>query len=151
MLLNCLVNLNVKNFDGRTAQGMLQEQSQENNSEIKDMLSYDGALSCFCLPKVITCYENYRTKLGDLFYERSKIFRNTVLFREIILVFVRIRIFREKIVEGSRISNDDRNALLVVAALLITITYQVVLSPPGVLWQDAKYFGQPSSNAPGPA
>ena len=126
---------------------MLQEQSQENNSEIKDMLSYDGALSCFCLPKVITCYENYRTKLGDLFYERSKIFRNTVLFREIILVFVRIRIFREKIVEGSRISNDDRNALLVIAALLITITYQVVLSPPGGLWQDTKI----SSIAPGSA
>ena len=142
VLLNCGVNLNVRNSDGHTAQDMLQEQTQENNSEIMDMLSYDGALSCLCLPKVITCYE------------RSQIFRKTVLFferlgifKEIILVNERLRIFRKKIVEGSRISNDDRNALLVVAALLITITYQVVLSPPGGLWQDTKYFGQPSSNA----
>jgi hypothetical protein len=29
-----------------------------------------------------------------------------------------------------------RNALLVVAVLLITVTYQAVLSPPGGLWQD---------------
>nr|POE58754.1 ankyrin repeat-containing protein bda1 [Quercus suber] len=56
------------------------------------------------------------------------------------------------IVERARISNDDRNALLVVAALLITITYQVVLSPPGGLWQDTKYFGETStsSNAKAP-
>ncbi|KAK7857351.1 ankyrin repeat-containing protein bda1 [Quercus suber] len=145
VLLYCVVNLKVENFDGRTALGMLQEQTQENNSEIKDMLSYDGALSCFCQPKVITCYKFCRTKLGKMFRKTVLFFERFGIFREIILVFERIRIFREKIVEGSRISNDDRNALLVVAALLITITYQVVLSPPGGLWQETKL----SSNASG--
>ena len=132
VLLNCGVNLNVRNSDGHTAQDMLQEQTQENSSEIMNMLSCAGALSRLCLPKVFTCHENYMRKLRVLFYERSQIFRKTVLF------FERLRIFRKKIIEWGRISNDDRNALLVVAALLITITYQVVLSPPGGLWQDDK-------------
>ena len=35
-----------------------------------------------------------------------------------------------------RISNEKRNALLVVSTLLITVTYQAVLSLPGGLWQD---------------
>ena len=52
--------------------------------------------------------------------------------------FQRLRLLIKTAREGSRISNDDRNGLLVVAALLITITYQVVLSPPGGLWQDDK-------------
>ena len=129
VLLNCVVNSNITNFDGKTAQGML----QENNSEIRDMLRYDGVFSCFCLTQGS---EKYRKKLGVLFVESSNMFRKTVFFREIILVYARIRIFGKEIVEGSRLSNDDRNALLVVAALFITITYQVVLSPPGGLWQD---------------
>ena len=107
-LLNCGVNLNVRNLEGHTAQDMLQEQGQVNNGEIRDMLSHSGALSCSC----------------------SRILRKTVLF------FERLRIQIKTTREGSRISNDDRNALLVVAALLITITYQVVITPPGGLWQD---------------
>ncbi|XP_048135317.1 ankyrin repeat-containing protein BDA1-like [Rhodamnia argentea] len=39
---------------------------------------------------------------------------------------------------------DVRNALLVVAALIITATYQAVLQPPGGLWQDDS---EPSSNS----
>ena len=147
VLLNCLVNLNVKNFVDKTPQDMLQE---NNSDEIRYMLS-NGVFSCFCLPKVISCYEKYRKKLGDLFVEKSKMFRKSVFLSEIILVYERTRIFRKEIVEGSRLSNDDRNALLVVAALLITVTYQVVLSPPGGLWQETLYSGQPSSNAPAPA
>ncbi|KAK9999781.1 hypothetical protein SO802_019384 [Lithocarpus litseifolius] len=33
-------------------------------------------------------------------------------------------------------TDEKRNALLVVAALLVTVTYQAALSPPGGLWQD---------------
>ncbi|KAK8576828.1 hypothetical protein V6N13_121828 [Hibiscus sabdariffa] len=33
------------------------------------------------------------------------------------------------------ISSDDRNALLVILALLLTATYQAALSPPGGVWQ----------------
>lgn len=34
------------------------------------------------------------------------------------------------------LSDEKRNALLVVAVLLVTVTYQAVLSPPGGVWQD---------------
>ena len=33
-------------------------------------------------------------------------------------------------------TNEKHNALLVVGALLVTVTYQVVLSPSGGLWPD---------------
>ncbi|XP_017982833.1 PREDICTED: uncharacterized protein LOC18611864 isoform X3 [Theobroma cacao] len=35
------------------------------------------------------------------------------------------------------ISSDDRNALLVILGLLLTATYQAILSPPGGVWQGA--------------
>ena len=108
-LLNCGVNLNARNLEGRTAQDMLQEQTQANNSVIRDLLICCGALSCSLRPGILG-------KTG-LFFER-------------------LRLLIKSAHEGSRISNDDRNALLVVAALLITITYQVVITPPGGLWQD---------------
>ena len=96
-LLNCGVNLNARNLEGHTAQDMLQEQTQVNNSMISDLL----------IP------------------------RKTGLFLE------RVRLLIKTARERSRISNDDRNALLVVAALLITITYQVVITPPGGLQSSA--------------
>nr|POF05353.1 hypothetical protein CFP56_75941 [Quercus suber] len=34
------------------------------------------------------------------------------------------------------LSDERQNVLLVVAVLLVTISYQVVLNPPGGLWQD---------------
>uniref|UniRef100_A0A7N2QX59 PGG domain-containing protein n=1 Tax=Quercus lobata TaxID=97700 RepID=A0A7N2QX59_QUELO len=35
-----------------------------------------------------------------------------------------------------RITDEKRNALLVVAALLVTVNYQAILSPLGGHWQD---------------
>ena len=35
-----------------------------------------------------------------------------------------------------RITDEKSNALLVVAALLVTVTYQAAITPPGGLWQD---------------
>ena len=113
-LLNCDVNLNVRNLKGHTAQDMLQEQTQVNNSGIRDLLICYGALSCSLRPGIL---------------------------RKIVLFFERLQLLIKSAREGSRISNDDRNALLVVAALLITITYQVVITPPGGLWQETKYSG----------
>ncbi|XP_017982838.1 PREDICTED: uncharacterized protein LOC18611864 isoform X4 [Theobroma cacao] len=37
------------------------------------------------------------------------------------------------------ISSDDRNALLVILGLLLTATYQAILSPPGGVWQGAGF------------
>ncbi|XP_030955194.1 ankyrin repeat-containing protein BDA1-like [Quercus lobata] len=108
-LLNCGVNLKARNLEGHTAQDMLQEQTQVNNSGIRDLLICCGALSCSLRPGIL---------------------------RKIVFFFERLRLLIKSAREGSKISNDDRNALLVVAALLITITYQVVITPPGGLWQD---------------
>ena len=38
--------------------------------------------------------------------------------------------------ELTTLSDERRNMLLVVAVLLVTVTYQAILSPPGGLWQD---------------
>ncbi|XP_039037379.1 uncharacterized protein LOC120174674 [Hibiscus syriacus] len=50
------------------------------------------------------------------------------------------------------ISSDDRNALLVILALLLTATYQAALSPPGGIWQGdntSKYKGSYDQTVPG--
>jgi hypothetical protein len=39
--------------------------------------------------------------------------------------------------QKNEISEERRNALLVIASLLMTITYRLILSPPGGLWQDS--------------
>ena len=45
----------------------------------------------------------------------------------------------------AKISDDRRNVVLVVGTLLMTVTYQGLLSPPGGLWQDDY---NPGSNLP---
>lgn len=45
----------------------------------------------------------------------------------------------------AKISDDRRSVVLVVATLLMTVTYQGLLSPPGGLWQD---YYNPKSNLP---
>jgi hypothetical protein len=55
-------------------------------------------------------------------------FRSTIPVNERLFIYF----FRGKML----MSNDMRNMLLVVAVLLVTIAYQVVLSPPGGFWQD---------------
>ena len=108
-LLNCGVNLNARNLEGFTAQDMLQGQTQVNNSVTRDIYTCCGALSYSLRPGILR-------KTG--------------------LIFERLGLLIKSAHEGLRISNDDRNALLVVAALLMTITYQAVITPPGGLWQD---------------
>ena len=49
--------------------------------------------------------------------------------------------------EWTEISDDRRNMLLVVATLLMTVTYQGVLSPPRGLWQD-DYLPEPTTTLP---
>jgi hypothetical protein len=76
------------------------------------MLCCAGALSASSLP-VVTSYPDYlRPKVS--FHEKFRICRS----------------------RGRSRILDKRNALLVVATLLITVTYQGVLNPSGRLWQD---------------
>uniref|UniRef100_A0A2N9H8M9 PGG domain-containing protein n=1 Tax=Fagus sylvatica TaxID=28930 RepID=A0A2N9H8M9_FAGSY len=71
------VDINFKNFEGKTAWDILEGQTQVDNTEMRVMLRRAGAST-----------------------------------------------------------DGKRNALLVIAALFVTVTYQAVLSPPGGLWQD---------------
>uniref|UniRef100_A0A2N9GHJ7 PGG domain-containing protein n=1 Tax=Fagus sylvatica TaxID=28930 RepID=A0A2N9GHJ7_FAGSY len=63
----------------------------------------------------VTTYEDYLRQPKNIFLERQL----TSHAREV-----------------ANFSDGKRNALLVIAALFVTVTYQTVLSPPGGLWQD---------------
>uniref|UniRef100_A0A2N9H9Y0 PGG domain-containing protein n=1 Tax=Fagus sylvatica TaxID=28930 RepID=A0A2N9H9Y0_FAGSY len=64
---------------------------------------------------IVTTYEDYLRQPKNIFLERQL----TSHAREV-----------------ANFSDGKRNALLVIAALFVTVTYQTVLSPPGGLWQD---------------
>nr|POE95369.1 hypothetical protein CFP56_22630 [Quercus suber] len=109
------VNLNEKNLKGKTTLDILQEQPRdEDNSKMRAKLECAGALTASPLPTVTSSYADYLRL--PITYERVKLlFGNQVI---------------------KRITHEKRNALLVVAALLVIVTYQAALCPPGGLWQD---------------
>ncbi|XP_075646268.1 uncharacterized protein LOC142617348 isoform X2 [Castanea sativa] len=131
------VDVNRKNLEGKTAWDM----SQEGNREIRVMLRRAGAKPGSTLPtsngypnpkyqRPLTVSDSTIERLGDAFLLRS-------LRREI-----------------RKFTVEWRNILLVVAALLVTLSFQAVLTPPGGVWQDhgqcQPYHGQGnnSSNYP---
>ena len=108
-----IVYINEKNLEGKTAFDILQEQPQEvDNSEMRAILDRAGALTASSLPTV-TSYAHYL--MLPKIYERV-----------IILIGRQL----------NGMTDDRRSALLVVAALLVTVSYQAVITPPGGLWQD---------------
>nr|XP_023899143.1 ankyrin repeat-containing protein BDA1-like [Quercus suber] len=117
LLLKSGVDINAKNLKGHTAGDILAEQTQvENNKEIKVMLLHAGALLA-------------NSSLPD--YNYSRYLRSIVSSLE------------ESLIRRSRewrmISQDKRNALLVVCTLLITVTFEGVLNPPkGIRQEDHK-------------
>ncbi|KAL0002197.1 hypothetical protein SO802_015978 [Lithocarpus litseifolius] len=113
LLLKSGVDINAKNLEGHTAGDILAEQTQvENNNEVRIMLLRAGALSA-------------NSTLLD--YNYSSYLRSIVSSLEKSLIRYR---------ERRMISEDKRNALLVVCTLLITVTYEGVLNPPGGIWQE---------------
>ncbi|KAM4082619.1 hypothetical protein ACJW30_11G189000 [Castanea mollissima] len=131
------VDVNRKNLEGKTAW----DRSQEGNREIRVMLRRAGAKPGSTLPtsngypnpkyqRPLTVSDSTIERLGDAFLLRS-------LRREI-----------------RKFTVEWRNILLVVAALLVTLSFQAVLTPPGGVWQDhgqcQPYHGQGnnSSNYP---
>ena len=122
-LLYSGVDVNIKNLEGRTAGDILAQQTQVENSEIKVMLWRAGALSSSSIPQVYY----YAQYLWTIF---SRLEKSRLHF----------------ISEWIEISDDRRNVLLVVATLLLTVTYQGVLSPPGGLWQDDQIPGTNQTN-----
>ncbi|XP_023922311.1 ankyrin repeat-containing protein BDA1 [Quercus suber] len=122
------VDVDVKNLEGKTARDILQgsEQTQVGR-KIKVMLHRAKALKASSLPKVTSYADYLRPKVG----RREKF---------------RIRRTREQ----QTISDERRNVLLVVATMLLTVTYQGILSPPGGLWQDDYKPGTNESNTIAP-
>ena len=108
LLLNCGVDINVKNSQDKTAAGMLG--GQTTNKKIEDMLWSAGA---FSPPSRTSCVDYLKSAISPI---------------EKMIIYHRRR--------HTKITNDMRNALLVVAVLIVAVTYQAVLSPPGGVWQD---------------
>lgn len=99
----------------------------------------DESLSCsFSVLPIVNC-DGYRLRKPIKFIcEISQILRKSVLFFK--RFFVRLRRLRQAACEATRISNEDRNVLLVVAALLISITYSAATNPPGGVWSEDKLY-----------
>ncbi len=110
-LLKSGVNINAKNLNDEIAWNLLMA-----NKEMCVMLRCAGALTASSHAS-ITSFTNYLYSMV-LYFKKLK-----------------IHVIREK----TGISEERRNTLLVIASLLITITYQGILSPPGGLWQEDYY------------
>ena len=123
-------NINEKNVDDKTALDILDDRQASNlegqqasnmeGENIDDMicrLKRAGAVkgdSLVCPPPV-TPHEHYQKLPGCFRRNKINFFGNQV---------------------RRRIPDEKHNALLVVAALLVTVTYQAAITPPGGLWQD---------------
>ena len=103
--------INIKNLEGKTAWDISQ---RRDNREIRVML--DKARALKASPTLTANLYEY--------YLRPPKFR----WAE----YIRKKCARELMT----LSNEKRNALLVIVALVVTVTYQAVLSPPGGVWQD---------------
>ncbi|KAE8055479.1 hypothetical protein FH972_012319 [Carpinus fangiana] len=115
LLLKFKVDISAKNLGGSTALGMLEsgDARDKQNQQIKDMLRRAKCFSIFQRPKV----ESFADYLKSPVQIDEKIY----------IFFLRQR---------TKMTNDTRNILLVVAALLVTVTFQATLSPPGGVWQE---------------
>ncbi|XP_040987740.1 ankyrin repeat-containing protein BDA1-like [Juglans microcarpa x Juglans regia] len=122
--MNCIsVDMNIKNSANQTALEILEQMHGANNyrETIKDMIHR---------PKIFLSLFQYLfpypslpgvAQLRTFLSSRFSISENYYIF-----------MFRQNM----EVSNDTRNMLLVVATLVVTVTYQAALSPPGGVWQD---------------
>ncbi|KAL1337669.1 hypothetical protein HN51_032373 [Arachis hypogaea] len=116
LLIDSNIDLNIKNLEGSTALDIVEnnQRQQVNTSDItqiRDMLVRAGALRATSVA-VTPLEEDLRSRIT--FHERVAIY------------ITRLR---------RRISNDTRNALLVVAILFATSTYEAAINPPGGVYQ----------------
>ncbi|KAK7853914.1 ankyrin repeat-containing protein bda1 [Quercus suber] len=108
------VDVNHKNLEDETAWDILQGKTKVENGEIRDMLRRAKAKSGSSLSTSNRYAKYQRLPVSSCFQ-----FLKTDFKREI-----------------RKLSEERRSLLLVVAVLLVTVSYQAVLSPPGGLWQD---------------
>ena len=75
--------------------------------------------------------------------QRAEVTKCARYLRSIVLSLEEKRLLQ--VDKWAKISDDRRNVVLVVATLLMTVTYQGLLSPPGGLWQE---YYNPRSKLP---
>ncbi|GLT64920.1 hypothetical protein SLA2020_373820 [Shorea laevis] len=105
-----MISKNEVNLKGQSALDMLS--GQVNSSEIANILRQAGCLEAKRIPACQTLAESLRTRMSW-----SQKLRRTMVR------------------QNNMISSDMRNAMLVVAVLILTATYQTCLTPPGGVWQ----------------
>ena len=127
-LLNCNIHVNARSLSGKTALDIVTE-SKSVNTEMKDLLIRERAS------------DGHSIQLKDIDTTSMKqfSFKSRLTLLENVIRFLRG--------QKTNISTKSRDALLVVAALVATATFQAVLSPPGGLQQaDSNGDSLPSSN-----
>ncbi|KAL4601338.1 hypothetical protein ACB092_11G265600 [Castanea dentata] len=107
------VEVNQKNLEDKTAWDI----SREDNREIRDMLRRAGA------------------KPGSSLSTSNR-YPNPEYQRLLTVSYVDAFSLKNLRREMRKFTVEWRNILLVVAALLVTLSFQAVLTPPGGLWQD---------------
>ncbi|GLU07209.1 hypothetical protein SLE2022_241740 [Rubroshorea leprosula] len=111
LLLECkMISKNEVNLNGQSALDILS--GQVNSSETANILRQAGCLEAERIPARQTLAESLRTRMSC-----SQKLRRTMVR------------------QNNMISSDMRNAMLVVAVLILTATYQTCLTPPGGVWQ----------------
>ncbi|GKU87090.1 hypothetical protein SLEP1_g1541 [Rubroshorea leprosula] len=111
LLLECkMISKNKVNLNCQSALDMLS--GQVNSSETANILRQAGCLEAERIPTCHTLAESLRTRMSC----SQKLQRTMVR-------------------QNNMISSDMRNAMLVVAVLILTTTYQTCLTPPGGVWQ----------------
>ncbi|GKU87086.1 hypothetical protein SLEP1_g1537 [Rubroshorea leprosula] len=110
LLESKMISKNEVNLNDHSALDMLS--GQVNKSETANILRQAGCLEAKRIPARQTLAESLRTRMSW-----SQKLRRTMVR------------------QNNMISSDMRNAMLVVAVLILTATYQTCLSPPGGVWQ----------------
>ena len=109
------IHVNRTNSEGKTAWDILQGQTQVDNSEIRVMLRDAKAKPASSL----STFNNHPNNQRLAYFLRHFVWAHTSINREM-----------------RNLTEERRNILLMVAVLLATLSFQVVLTPPGGLWQD---------------
>ena len=109
------IHVNHRNSEGKTAWDILQGQTQVDNSEIRVMLRDAKAKPASSL----STFNSHPNNQRPAYSSRRVVHWRTNITREI-----------------RNLTEERRNILLMVAVLLATLSFQVILTPPGGLWQD---------------
>ncbi|XP_027357034.1 ankyrin repeat-containing protein BDA1-like [Abrus precatorius] len=107
LLIESNIDINAKNIDDSTVLDIVETQTHSYSPEMKNMLVQRGALRGFSLATSPLLEQELRAKI--------------TLDERIAICVTRLR---------RRISNDTRNALLIVAIFFATSTYEAALNPP---------------------